>query len=76
MLNLNHFLVRARDSGDWEKETITEAEFRELLAKKIETVNMDYVKQDIRRFISDHRVLDIWSPQYFHDLVTYLKIST
>ncbi|MGO8063844.1 hypothetical protein ACC716_37500, partial [Rhizobium johnstonii] len=30
-LNLQHFLMRAKDSGDWKKETITEPEFRTLL---------------------------------------------
>lgn len=37
---------------------------------------MEYVINDIRRFIKDHRVLDIWFPTYFHDLVAKLKIIT
>ena len=73
-LNLNHFLIRAKDSGDWKKDTITEAEFRELLAKKIDTVKMDYVINDIKRFIRDTNKLAIWSPRYFHDLVNNLKV--
>ena len=73
-LNLNHFLIRAKDSGDWKKDTITEAEFRELLAKKIDTVKMDYVINDIKRFIRDANKLAIWSPKYFHDLVNNLKV--
>ncbi len=73
-LNLNHFLVRAKDSGDWEKDTISEAKFRDLLAKKIDTVKMDYVINDIKRFIRDANKLAIWSPKYFHDLVNNLKV--
>src|SRR5476651_2459012 len=73
-LNLNHFLIRAKDSGDWKKDTITEAEFRELLAKKIDTVKMDYVINDIKRFIQEANKLAIWSPKYFHDLVNNLKV--
>jgi len=73
-LNLNHFLIRAKDSGDWQKDTITEAELQELLRKKIDTVNMNYVVNDIRRFIRDSKALAIWSPKYFHDLVTNLKV--
>jgi hypothetical protein len=73
-LNLNHFLIRARDSGDWKKDIITEAEFRELLAKKIDMVKMDYVINDIKRFIRDTNKLAIWSPKYFHDLVNNLKV--
>ncbi|CAL1517253.1 nucleotidyl transferase AbiEii/AbiGii toxin family protein [Chitinophaga sp. MM2321] len=74
-LNLKHFLLRAKDSGDWNKDTITEEEFRELLSVKIDTVNLNRVKADISRFIPDPEVLDIWSTQYFHDLVTQLKIN-
>lgn len=73
-LNLSHFVIRAKDSGDWNKDGITEEEFRQLLSDKIETVKMDYVINDIKRFIKDPRVLDIWSPQYFHDLASKLKI--
>ena len=43
-LNLNHFALRALDSGDWMKETITENEFRDLLSARIDTVDMDRVK--------------------------------
>lgn len=74
-LNLEHFLLRAIDSGDWKNETITEEQFRELLTAKIDEVNMDYVKADISRFIKNPKVLDIWSPIYFHDLITHLKIN-
>lgn len=75
VLNLNHFLIRAQNSGDWQNKTINEQEFRELLHAKIETIDMGRVKADIVRFIPDAKVLDIWSPQYFKDLVQNLKIS-
>jgi predicted nucleotidyltransferase component of viral defense system len=74
-LNLNHFLLRAIDSGDWKKDKISEAEFRVLLSEKINHVKLDFVKADISRFIKDPKKLEIWSTQYFHDLVEKLKIS-
>lgn len=40
-LDLSHFLTRAKESGDWTEETISEKDFRELLSKKIDTVNME-----------------------------------
>ena len=73
-LNLNHFLIRAKDSGDWKEDTITEAEFLELLSKRIDLVKMNYVINDIKRFIPDANKLAIWSPKYFHDLVNNLKV--
>ena len=75
-LHLNHFLLRAQDSGDWAKDSITADEFRGLLAEKIDAVKMDYVKADIRRFIKDAKKLDIWSPAYFHELVSKLRIDS
>lgn len=74
-LNLNHFLLRAQNSGDWKKPAISESEFRELLDQRIDEVNMDMVKADIIRFIPDPKVLDIWSKQYFHDLGKMLKVK-
>lgn len=74
-LDLNHFLLRAQDSGDWDKETLSEADFRALLSAKIDSVTLDYVRADASRFIKDVKVLDIWSKQYFHDLSQHLKIS-
>ena len=74
-LDLGHFLTRAQDSGDWEGESISEIEIRNLLSKKIDTVNMNYVKADVIRFIKDPTQLDIWSITYFHDLVSHLKIE-
>jgi predicted nucleotidyltransferase component of viral defense system len=74
-LDLAHFLQRVKGSGDWEKNTITEEEFRDLLKQKINAVNMDRVKDDISRFIPDQDRLKIWSPQYFQDLSEKLKIE-
>jgi hypothetical protein len=74
-LNLSHFLVRAIASGDWKKSKITEKEFRDLLKQKIDSVNMERVKEDISRFIPDQDRLKIWSPQYFHDLSEKLKFT-
>ena len=73
-LNLKHFLLRAQDSGDWTKESITEEEFRELLKSKIDSVNLIRIKADIARFIPDQNVLNIWSANYFNDLTVHLKI--
>ncbi|WP_129716231.1 nucleotidyl transferase AbiEii/AbiGii toxin family protein [Pedobacter sp. SYP-B3415] len=74
-LNLNHFLLRANDSGDWKKKTISKDEFRKLLSERIDSVNMEFVKADISRFTKDPKVLEIWSRRYFHDLSAKLKIS-
>ena len=74
-LQLSHFLQRAKASGDWKKDVITPDEFRKLLSGKIDAVNMNRIKDDIRRFIPNQDRIAIWSPQYFHDLTEKLKID-
>ena len=74
-LNLRHFVLRASDSGDWDQENISEAEFRKLLSTKIDAVNFSRIKDDIRRFIPDGGVLDIWSAGYFRDLVGKMRVD-
>lgn len=73
-LNLTHFLQRAQDSGDWQKSTISKEEFLDLLRDKINTTSIDKVKADVRPFIRNIDQLEIWSTQYFRDLVGLLKI--
>jgi predicted nucleotidyltransferase component of viral defense system len=75
-LKLSHLMARAAGSGDWKKRTMTEGEFRKLLAEKIDSVNMDRVKDDIKRFIPNPDRIAIWSAKYFHDLVEKLKIDS
>jgi hypothetical protein len=74
-LHLEHFRMRAQDSGDWQEPTLSEARFRELLDAKIDSVSFDSIREDIVRFIPDASVLDIWSPKYFKDLAKQLKVQ-
>ena len=74
-LNLDHLLSRARDSGDWDKPTISQEEFKTLLKEKINLVSFDSIREDIVRFIKDDSVLSIWSPAYFNDLIKKMKFK-
>lgn len=72
-VNLKHFVERAKDSGDFEKETITKEELIDLLNSKIDTLNLDRVKADISRFIPNPELLKNWSAKYFRDLLEHLQ---
>lgn len=72
-LNLKHFVLRAKDSGDWSNENITREEILKLLNAKIDNVDFKRNKAHISRFIPDTKVLNLWTPQYFYDLVGHLK---
>ncbi|WP_310991403.1 nucleotidyl transferase AbiEii/AbiGii toxin family protein [Aequorivita marina] len=74
-LNLEHFIQRAQDSGDWEKPNISKEELLDLLQTKVATTSIEKVKADVRPFIRNMKPLEIWSTQYFLDLVDLLKIE-
>lgn len=74
-LDVSHFLHRAKDTGDWQEDTITSAQIIELLKKKIDSVSFSGIKDDVVRFIKDDEVLDIWSSSYFKDLIEKLKFE-
>jgi hypothetical protein len=62
-------LLRAQDSGDWTAKTISRDQVIRLLNEKIDAVSFDRIREDVVRFIHDDKALEIWSPQYFKDLV-------
>ncbi len=73
-LHLEHFRLRAEDSQDWIKTTLSKDEFRQLLNQRIDTISFDSMRNDIVRFIPDASVLKIWSPAYFKDLAKHINI--
>lgn len=74
-LDVNHFLSRAKDTKDWQEDNISKEQIIELLDKKIESVSFSSIKEDVVRFIKNDEALDIWSPQYFKDLISKMKFE-
>lgn len=67
-LHLAHLEQRARQSGDWGEQAMTQADFQHLLQQRIETLDIEQARSDVRPFLRDARPLDIWSDRYFRDL--------
>lgn len=74
-LDNNHFLSRAKDTGDWKEEKITREQIIDLLKERISSVSFDNIKEDVARFIKDDSALKIWSPEYFNNLLEKLKFA-
>ena len=72
-LNLDHLQKRAVESGDRTQRKITRIQLIGLLTQKIDSVSFGNIREDIVRFIPDARVLDIWSPKYFIDLIQKIR---
>jgi hypothetical protein len=50
-------------------EQITPELFKKMLKEKIVSTNMNIVKADVKPFIKDPGQLEIWSVEYFSQLV-------
>ena len=75
-VNLDHLTIRARESGHLKDEhCFTKELFLETLTQKIETLDVEMAKTDIKRFIKDDRVLDIWSRDYFKELAERISVK-
>lgn len=72
-LDVNHFLARAKDTNDWQDDRISNEQIIELLDTKIKSVSFSSIKEDVVRFIKNGDVLNIWSPEYFKDLIEKIK---
>ena len=74
-VNLAHLAERARESGDWREPSLTKEQLYHLLIERIRSLDMNRVKEDVIRFIPNPQELDIWSPNYFEQLIGYLKVE-
>lgn len=59
-LDLYHFSLRAKDTGDWNKDDLTKEDVLEMLREKFKTVSFDNIKEDVIPFIKNDKVLEIW----------------
>lgn len=74
-LSLSHFSTRALESGDLNEAITSKDQIISLLIDKIDSVNFKIIKEDIIRFIPNPEVLEIWSRDYFSQLVRKINVQ-
>lgn len=74
-LHLDHLANRAKDSGDWKKDSMTSEDLINLFYAKVDSVSFAQIKDDARKFIKNIGVMDIWSAKYFKDLAEHMKLQ-
>ncbi len=74
-LNLKHFNQRALQFGHPEQEKIGKSQLIVMLKEKIKQTNIDHVKADVRPFVQSQDMLNIWSTDYFIQLVDLIRIA-
>lgn len=75
-LNLSHFSERALQSGNLENDCVHDTDFFALVQKKIQQLDVDSARQDVVRFVKNPDHLEIWSQEYFLNLLQMMKIAS
>ena len=57
-------------------EQLDRAQVLALLKNKIQQIDWESAKADVRTFIADPERLKIWSPQFFSDIIEHLKVES
>ena len=69
-VSLKHFLARAQQTGGFDGvETLTIEMLHEALHMRVDEVNFEQSKADVKPFLSNVEGLELWSDDYFHQLV-------
>ncbi len=74
-LNFNHLCQRASQFESPGHEELTFDSFKHLLKEKIAKTNINLVKGDVSPFLKNHNELDIWSTEYFTQLVDMIRFQ-
>ncbi|WP_206668639.1 nucleotidyl transferase AbiEii/AbiGii toxin family protein [Pseudomonas saliphila] len=74
-LSLEHFAERARQSGDLDGEVLTEEAFLGMLEARIRSLDVESARKDVARFIKTRAQLDIWSQDYFLQLIRMIRFQ-
>jgi len=81
-LDFTHLSARLKQSCDWQTKEgvifdkkITKEFVVELLKNRIDALDIQSAKRDIEPFISDSLVLDIWSREFFLEVIKKLRFE-
>jgi len=69
-VSLKHFLARAQQTGAFDDvEKLSIEMLRQALHERVDEVDFEQAKADVKPFLSNVDGLEIWSDEYFHQLV-------
>lgn len=74
-LDFNHLRQRACQLDSLKEGELTRNSFKQLLKDKISNTDIAMVKNDVRPFIKDPSEMDIWSEDYFTQLVDMIRFE-
>lgn len=57
-------------------EVITEIKVKELLIQRVEEIDLEAAKEDVRPFLRDFTQLDLWTTDFFRHWISLLKFES
>lgn len=73
LLDFGHFSQRTKQFGSLNEQGLTQKKFNVLLKEKISNTDIKMVKADVSPFIKNRGEMDIWSQEYFRQLVDMIQ---
>ena len=74
-VRLSHLEERMRQSGDYRDEMpLTRGRLMELLRQAVEQLDVGRAQDDVMRFVRDPRTIDVWSRDFFREVVQRIEI--
>jgi predicted nucleotidyltransferase component of viral defense system len=74
-LDFKHLCERTYQFGSLKEGELTQDNFKSLLKEKIAHTNIEMVKADVKPFIKNPQEMDIWSADYFMQLVDMIRFE-
>lgn len=74
-LDFTHFCERYHQFESNNPEQMTQESFKILLKEKIATTNIEMVKADVKPFLKHSENIEIWSTEYFSQLVDLIVFA-
>jgi predicted nucleotidyltransferase component of viral defense system len=74
-LNFNHLQKRTAQISGLSEQDFTPEIFKRILKERIENANIETVKDDVRPFLKNPLEMDIWSTEYFLQLVNMINFT-
>ena len=74
-LDFKHLCEQTYQFGSLKEGELTQDNFKSLLKEKISHTNIEMVKADVKPFIKNPQEMDIWSADYFMQLVDMIRFE-
>lgn len=74
-IHLEHLEERMRQSGHWDKAVPLDAKkFNNMLLNGIKSLDIKQAKEEVLPFVREPAVLDIWSQEFFQEIIQKVQI--